>query len=91
MTPLEIAMAFLIGLTVLTSLSWVALPGDPLRLTRVVLAVASGLVFQLHVLIEGTRPEHWPLYGAGLLVLVAVAALWFFGSQGAPPRREDER
>ena len=83
MTPLEMAMAFLLGLTVLTAVSIVALPGDPLRLTRVLLAVASALVFQLHVVMEGTRPEHWPLYAVGLLVLVLVAGHWFWGQRGA--------
>jgi len=73
MTSLEMAMAFLLGLTLLTGVSAVAMKGDPLRLTRVLLAVASALVFQLHVVLEGTRPEHGWLYAAGLVVLVVVA------------------
>ena len=86
MTSLELGMAFLVGLTVLTAVSAIALPGDPMRLTRVLLAVGSAIVFQVHVITEGARPEHWPLYLAGLLVLVAVAGHWFFSqpSTGGP-------
>ncbi len=93
MTPLEMAMAFLLGLTVLTGISIIALPGDPLRLTRVLLAVASALVFQLHVVTEGTRPEHWPLYAAGLAVLVLVAGHWFVSQrrEGADPTDDASR
>ncbi len=88
MTPLEMAMAFLLALTALSGVSAFAMKGDPLRLTRVLLAVASALVFQLHVVMEGTRPEHWPLYAAGFVVLVVVAGHWFIGQRaasGAPP------
>jgi len=53
-------MVFLLGLALLTGISVVARSGDPLGLTRVLLGVASALVFQLHVVMEGTRPEHWP-------------------------------
>ncbi len=78
MSPLEIAMAFLLGLTVLSGVAALVLPGDPLRMTRVLLAIASALVFQAHVLLEGAQPSHWPLYAAGFVVLVAVGGHWFF-------------
>lgn len=82
MTSLEIGMAFLIALTILAALSAFVLPGDPLRMTRVLLAVGSAILFQVHVLAEGVRSGHWPLYAAGLVVLVGVAAHWFIGSRG---------
>ena len=77
MTSLELGMAFMLVVTVLTGISALVLPNDPMRMTRVLLAVGSALVFQLHVLLEGPRAEHWPLYVAGLVVLIAVAAHWF--------------
>jgi len=90
MTSLEIGMAFLLGLTALSSVSAFALPGDPLRLTRVLLAIGSAVIFQVHVLTEGARPEHWPLYAAGFAMLVMVAGHWFWGQRGAGSRTDDE-
>lgn len=83
MTSLELGMAFLVGLTLLTGVSAFALQGDPMRLTRVLLAVGSAIVFQVHVITEGVRPEHWPLYVIGLLVLVVVAGHWFWSQRVA--------
>jgi len=83
MTSLEMAMAFMLGLTVLTAVSAVAIPNDPMRLTRVLLAVGSAVVFQLHVLFEGPRSGHWPLYAAGFVVLILVAAHWFMSPKAA--------
>jgi hypothetical protein len=91
MTSLELGMAFLLGLTVLTAVSALALPGDPMRLTRVLLAVGSAILFQVHVIAEGIRPEHWPLYVAGLLVLVIVAGHWFFSQPSSAAPGGDER
>jgi hypothetical protein len=87
MTSLETGMAFMLGLTVLAGLSAFFVKGDPMRMTRVLLAIGSALVFQLHVLIEGPRPAHWPLYAAGFVVLVAVAGQWWFSQRtgGAEP------
>ena len=82
MTSLEMGMAFMLGLTLLTAVSALVLPNDPLRMTRVLLAVGSALVFQLHVLFEGPQVEHWPLYGLGFVVLIAVAAHWFASQRG---------
>ena len=86
MTSLEMGMALMLGLTVLAGLSAVFVPDDPLRLTRVLLAVGSAVLFQLHVLLESPRASHWPLYGAGFVVLVLVAGHWF-----ATQRSRDER
>jgi hypothetical protein len=87
MTSLEMGMTFMLVCTVLTGVSAWVLPNDPMRMTRVLLAVGSALVFQLHVLLEGPRAEHWPLYTAGLVVLIAVAVHWFMAARppGAGP------
>lgn len=89
MTALELGMAFMLGGAVLLGLSAPLLPNDPMRTTRVLLAVGSALLFQLHVLIEGPRPGHWPLYAAGLVVLIAVGLHWLRSQRGGgsePPR-----
>ena len=83
MTSLEMGMGFMLGLTMLSAVSALVLPNDPLRMTRVLLAVGSALVFQLHVLFEGPRAEHWPLYALGFVVLIAVAAHWFTSQRTA--------
>jgi len=86
MTPLELGMAFMLAGTVLLGLSAWLLPGDPMRLTRVLLAVGSALLFQVHVLVEGARADHWPLYAAGLLVLLAVGLDWLRSQRGSGPK-----
>lgn len=90
MTSLELGMAFLIALTILSAASAFVMPGDPLRLTRVLLAVGSAIVFQVHVLAEGARPEHWPLYALGAIVLVGVAGQWFTSQRGATKGPDDD-
>jgi len=87
MTYLEIGMAFLIGLTVLTGLVGFVVPGDPMRLTRVLLAVGSAILFQVHAIGEGVRTAHWPLYVAGLVVLLGVAGQWFWSQRRATDAR----
>lgn len=90
MTSLEIGMAFLLGLTALTGVSAFALPGDPLRLTRVLLAIGSAVIFQVHVLTEGARPAHWPLYAAGFATIVLVAGHWFWSQQSGRVKPNDD-